>query len=147
MKHIFVILCLMLGLIACQSTPETESDNNLQVPAELPESFADFYQRFLSDSLYQMEHILFPLQGIPDKADSATIVGNSFRWQMEDWKLHRPIPAGSDFSVTFRPLSETIIQENIRHESGVYAMERRYAEFDDGWYLIYYAGLNSVVTE
>lgn len=144
MKNMLAVLCLLGGLYACQSTAESESGGQLQVPEELPQSFADFYDRFLTDSIYQMAHILFPLQGLPDKADSATITGNSFRWQIEDWKLHRPIPANSDFSVTFRPLSETIIQENIRHESGVYAMERRYAEFDDGWYLIYYAGLNSV---
>lgn len=144
MKNILAIFCLLGGLYACQSAAESESGNQLQVPEELPQSFADFYDRFLTDSIYQMEHILFPLQGLPDKADSATIAGNSFRWQLEDWKLHGPISANSDFSVTFRPLSETIIQENIRHESGVYAMERRYAEFDDGWYLIYYAGLNSV---
>jgi hypothetical protein len=144
MKKIYFMLFLLAGLAACQSTSEPESGTDMQVPDELPESFAEFYERFLTDSLYQMEHILFPLQGLPDKADSTTIAGTDFRWQLEDWKLHRPIPANSDFAVSFRPLSETIIQENIRHESGVYAMERRYAEFDDGWYLIYYAGLNSV---
>jgi hypothetical protein len=143
MKNIIAILFLLFGLLGCQSAPETE-DGKIPMPEDLPESFTSFYERFLTDSLFQMEHILFPLQGLPDKADSATITGNSFRWEMEDWKIHRPIPAGSDFTIRFRPLSETIIQENIQHESGAYAMERRFAEFDDGWYLIYYAGLNSV---
>lgn len=144
MKNIIAILFLLAGLFGCQSSPEADEGGKLQVPEELPESFANFYERFLTDSLYQMEHILFPLQGLPDKADSATISSNTFRWEMDDWKIHRPIKAGNDFTISFRPLSETMIVESIRHESGVYAMERRFAEFDDGWYLIYYAGLNSV---
>ena len=34
--------------------------------SRLPEDFVAFYERFLQDSLYQMEHINFPLEGIPD---------------------------------------------------------------------------------
>ena len=104
----------------------------------------DFYQRFLTDSLFQMEHILFPLQGLPDRADSSHLGTEGFRWQMDDWVLHQPIDPASGFSVNLRPMTEAYVQEDIRHESGLYGMERRYAYMDDGWYLIYYAGLNSL---
>lgn len=143
MKRILLWIALLATLSGCQSDRST-AEGGISVPRELPEGFSEFYQRFLTDSLFQLERVLFPLQGLPDKADSATLAGNNFRWQMEDWTLHRPIRAGSDFSITFSAPTETTVQEKIRHASGRYAMERRYARFDDGWYLIYYAGLNAV---
>lgn len=142
MKYAFVIM-MCIGVGACQSTPSA-GEESVSLPDHLPEGFTDFYQRFLTDSLYQMEHILFPLQGLPDKADSTTLTSNTFRWEMKDWVLHRPIPPSSDFSVDLQLITETMVRERIRHASGQYAMERRYAYLDDGWYLIYYAGLNAI---
>lgn len=144
MRYGIFFILVIWGLSACRSDTGGEATGSaISLPEELPESFAEFYQRFLTDSLYQMEHILFPLQGLPDKADSLTLAANNFRWQMEGWNMHRPI-SGNDFTINFRMLTENTIQENIRHTSGNYAMERRYSNFDDGWYLIYYAGLNAV---
>ncbi len=71
---------------AVEMTEEYESEEE-----GLPPDFLAFYQRFHDDSLYQLEHIIFPLQGIPAEADSATIVDGRFRWQKEDWIMHHPI--------------------------------------------------------
>lgn len=132
-------------MVACNS--EAPANEQVAASADMPEGFLDFYQSFLTDSLYQMDHILFPLQGLPDKADSSALVEGAFRWQMEDWIMHRPIDEASGFSVNLRAVTDTYVQENIRHESGLYGMERRFAYMDDGWYLIYYAGLNALDNE
>lgn len=142
MKTYVLFALLVLLTTACKR--EAAVGDQVNAPADLPEGFLDFYQRFLTDSLYQMEHILFPLQGLPDKADSTALTGSSFRWQMENWVMHRPIDGESGFSVNLRPVTDSYVQENIRHESGLYGMERRFAYMDDGWYLIYYAGLNAL---
>lgn len=143
-KYSILVLAIAL-LAACKD--EKPMHDQVNAPTDLPKDFLDFYQRFLTDSLYQMEHILFPLQGLPDKADSSLLAKSDFRWQEQDWIMHRPIDQESGFSVNLRPVTDTYVQEDIRHESGLYGMERRFAYMDDGWYLIYYAGLNALNKE
>ncbi len=109
----------------------------------LPSDFLAFYQRFHDDSLYQLEHVIFPLQGIPSDADSATIADGRFRWQKEDWVMHHPIEdAGTEFSKSFKKISDEMVIENIRIAAGQYGMQRRYSKSGDDWYLIYYAAVN-----
>lgn len=141
MKFIDLFPVLLLVLAACR--PATSgAEEAVALPGDLPAGFLDFYERFMTDSLYQMEHILFPLQGLPDRADSAIVAGNSFRWRQEDWNMHHPIERSTGFSIDLKPVTDTYILELIVHHSGQYGMERRWAHMGDGWYLIYYAGLN-----
>ena len=111
-----------------------------------PENYAefiDFYRRFHQDSAFQMEHILFPLEGAPPRSDSSLLSAGEFKWQREDWRLHRDFTAGGDFERQLTPLSEDLIVEQIVHRSGEYIIRRRWARLGDEWYLIYYAGLQS----
>ncbi len=107
-----------------------------QAPAELPAEYADFpefYERFHTDSAFQMGHIQFPLMG---KSDTGT-------WQLTEWRLHRPVDyERSDFSREFTPLGEDILIETILHKMGDYGMVRRWARLGDEWNLIYYAERN-----
>ncbi len=104
--------------------------------------FEVFYERFLRDSLYQMEHITWPLEGIPDNVGSEEEAAG-FRWERKDWIMHRPFDESTGFRSEFTPISEDLVIERIVHESGDYGMLRRYARLgDEGWQLIYYAGLN-----
>lgn len=109
----------------------------------MPEGFTEFYQRFHADSLFQIEHIVFPLQGLPDDADSLTIVTDNFRWQMEDWRMQRPFDFEmSDFRREILPVNENMVVEKIVHTSGEMGMVRRFAKVAGEWHLIYYAGMN-----
>ncbi|HMQ60476.1 MAG TPA: hypothetical protein PKE06_07400 [Flavilitoribacter sp.] len=139
------LICLPLIPVALFFSACKPKEQASALPVNLPEDFTTFYQRFLKDSLYQMEHIVFPLEGIPDHADSLTIAGREFRWQKEDWLMHKPVdPAHSDFDIYFEIFGDDIVTENMIHRSGQYAIMRRYAKQDGEWNLIYYAGLNSI---
>jgi hypothetical protein len=142
-------MLLLIGLGAllfhCRRTTGSESTAPMEVP-EGYQAFAEFYQRFHEDSLYQMEHIIFPIQGLPPKVDSATLARNDFRWHKEDWKMHRPIEV-DDFNRTFIPYGEDLIVERIIHETGEYGMLRRWAEINGEWYLIYYVAMNRLKQE
>ncbi|MEM1322889.1 MAG: hypothetical protein AAGG75_21670 [Bacteroidota bacterium] len=117
-------------------------------PSEGLKDFEQFYQQFHSDSTYQLAHILFPLEGIPPSADSLTLVQGGFRWQANEWTLHREFDdMDGEFVRDLRVLSEDMILEQIQHNSGQYGMERRFARFDDGWYLIYYAAMNKLAEQ
>jgi len=116
--------------------------------ATIPDDFEDFYNQFHSDSAYQIAHILFPLEGIPPTADSLTLAQGSYRWQQSDWTIHRPFDAmNGEFIRELRRISDEMVVEQIRHNSGQYGMQRRFARFTDGWYLIYYAGMNKLAVE
>ncbi len=132
-------------MFACAVFSCRPKENSAEPTGNLPEDFTAFYQRFLTDSLYQMEHIVFPLEGIPDNADSATIAGGAFRWLPENWVMHRLVdPSTSDFDIHFETFGADIVTENLIHRSGQYALRRRFAKQGTEWNLIYYAGLNTL---
>lgn len=145
-RMLSILLAALLAWSCGRQTEseDTVSDPEMELPTELPTSFTEFYKQFLTDPEYQLDHIVFPVQGLPDKADSTTLARQDFEWTADSWVVHRPIDKRSGFSINFLPLTEDYILERIVHESGQYGMERRYAYQDDGWYLIYYAGLNAL---
>ena len=75
-----LFFAFLLYLLSCKPKPEM---------VNVPDDFVVFYDKFLSDSAYQMEHIRFPLEGLPSNADSSTVVERSFRWLAEDWEVHK----------------------------------------------------------
>ncbi len=126
---------------------ETASDY-AEENESLPPDFLAFYQRFHEDSLYQLEHILFPLQGIPSNADSAAFAGNNFRWQRENWVMHHPFEnAQGSFSRSLKKITDEMVIENITVGGGQYGMQRRFSKFGDDWMLIYYVGMNKLAKE
>lgn len=132
-------LFLVLFATAC-SNPQQEAVRSGE--AGLPDDFLAFYERFHRDSAFQMERIVWPLEGIPDNAGSR-LSDTDFRWQPSTWKMMRPIEASGDrFDREFLPVSEDIIIEKITHRSGDYGLIRRFAVVGEEWHLIYYAGVN-----
>ena len=145
-----LVLFWVLDKTAATDQPipkETESmaEPTPEISNNLPADFEQFYEAFHGDSVFQLAHIMFPLEGLPPNVDSTTMAGN-FRWQKENWVLHRPFNAmDGAFIRDYRVLGDELVIEDIQHESGRYGMERRFAKYDDGWYLIYYAGMNELV--
>lgn len=134
------LLLTTLGFLqmACQDTPPPLQEVE-ETAAELPD-FETFYQQFHADSLYQMAHIQFPLQGVSSRPEEHSA---GFRWEKEDWRMHRAFSASSGFRSEFIPLGDDLMIENIVHKNGQYGMERRFSRLGgDEWYLIYYAALH-----
>ena len=126
----------------------TSSFQPADSPQAMPAGFADFFEQFHRDSIYQMAHITFPLEGIPANADSATVAGDSFRWPAATWVLHRPFnDMDGQFSRQFIPMSDDFVIEQIKGVNDQYGMQRRFSRREDGWYLIYYAGMNQLAVE
>lgn len=144
----YITLALVLFLVACgnnqqeQETTDTPETTPLQ---KLPAGFADFYQQFHSDSVFQVSHIVFPLEGLPDNADSLTIATNDYRWQPENWRMQRQFDFEmSEFKREILPLNENMVLERIVHQNGEFGMVRRFAIVGGEWHLIYYAGMNKL---
>ena len=140
MKYLLPLLLILL--FACKEKQAEKADVS-DADMELPEGFPAFYQRFHQDSSFQMDHIIFPLEGIPDNADLETIQAGTFRWQKDQWHLMRPVDYQmSEYSRDFVPLTDEMVVERIIHKNGQFGMVRRFAVIGGEWHLIYYAGVN-----
>lgn len=124
-------------------------DHNTAAPDPITESvvtktddFPGFYQRFHNDSLFQIEHTIFPLEGIPPR-DSLGQVPENFHWQKEDWVIHKPFnDQDGSFVQEFTRFSDDMMVEQIKDSSGSFGMQRRFAKVGGEWHLIYYAAMN-----
>jgi len=136
MKHILAFLPLLL-LASCQGTqPEKPS---------ISKDFSAFYERFHRDSLYQMQHITFPLEGIPDNVAQLQNAEGRFRWTREEWDMHKPIDfSQGEFRQELNLFGDRVVNERIISQDNNYALLRRFARIGEEWYLIYYAGLNPI---
>ncbi len=135
----------MLSFSACKNSGTTEQSNSSEVDSTLPADFNVFYQKFHKDSLYQLDHISFPLEGYPAHASSNLEEGQEFRWQKEDWVMHKPFNnENGEYDLSFQSFGEDIIVETILHEPSNYQMQRRFMKSSDGWRLMYYMAMNKV---
>jgi len=123
-----------LLLVACSSEQKSEAAD-----------FGTFYEQFHRDPAYQLQHITFPLEGLPSDADAETITLGNFQWQEEDWEIQRAIDfENSEFKQELIKFGDDLVIEKILHQSGEYGAIRRFAKMGEEWYLIYYAGLNRI---
>ena len=109
----------------------------------LPNDFVVFFDRFHADSAFQMEHINFPLEGLPAYTGvEDTLLNERFFWQKSNWVKHnRFTDPGGNFEHWYLVANDRIIEHWIKMKGTNLHMKRRFAKLDDGWYLIYYQGL------
>ena len=137
-----VLAGTILSLLACDQARQPDSAQATESVDE-SEPFEEFYQRFHEDSLFQMSRITFPLEGLPAAADSSVRASGTFRWQANEWVLHRPFDLNNpNFTHELAPLSDDLVLERFSTLEGRMSIVRRFARLSDGWHLIYYSELN-----
>ena len=132
-------LCLFTILLSCSGSdrPGTTVQEDLA-------DFEIFYQQFHADSLYQMQHIAFPLAGLPANADTLGET-TTFFWQKENWVLHRNLTDRlSGYERKRKKFGSDIIVETIVQKDSDIGMMRRFVKMDDEWMLIYYTAMNQM---
>jgi hypothetical protein len=145
MKITPVFICACLAFAACKqqpSTPQVESvtTSNTQLPAD----FNTFYEKFHTDSLYQVAHISWPLQGDKsEQVDSTHYAKKDILWQQDAWIMHHPVDYRSgDYKRQVQVLGDGLVIEYITITAGGYGIERRFAKQPDGeWNLIFYSDM------
>jgi hypothetical protein len=145
MAHLNKLVALygfILIFTACTSASPGAKSNEI-----IPDinDFDSFYRSFHQDSLFQMSHIRFPLEGEPDQSDTIAYT-QTFYWRPEHWVRHRLFnPSDTAFERSFRALDSSMIIEVIRHRLSPLKMERRWSRNDTAWELIYYSPLRTPV--
>lgn len=131
-----LIVSVLIFSVGCRKSKVNDS-------TELPSGFLLFYDKFHNDSIYQINHIRFPLEGIPTLADTNEIT--DFHWGLEGWNMHKPFDKEGDFVRNFVVVDSALIIETIRLKNNEYGMERRWSKSGSEWQLIYYASMNKLV--
>lgn len=139
MKQLLFFLLAGFSLSSC--TQPVEPDPEMGI---LPVDFQVFYELFHRDSSFQMEHIQFPLEGLPDYADSATIASGAYRWEADQWVIHKQQMANDpDFQRELSMFGDFVVRERYVHKERPLLTERRFTKEGGEWMLIYYAGMNT----
>jgi hypothetical protein len=147
---LFILIITVIALSSCKKNQKTEVKEpalSAEETQTLPPDFMDFYKKFHSDSLYQMTHIQFPLQGYPTQVDNDTTVyiDESYRWLADKWIMHR-MESFSDTAFTRKfdvPLPMAV-SETIQQRNSPFKMFRRFYKRDNEWFLIYYGAMNAI---
>ena len=96
--------------------------------------FETFYGRFISDSLFQMNRIQFPLEG------KYQGYGNEKEWAKENWPLiswdFREVMNSSDDSISIQQNDTTFFFGTYCKDCG-FSFEMEFEQFDEDWYLTY----------
>jgi hypothetical protein len=140
------ILLLFIGISqGCKQTGSSTSDPNAEetVIDTLPDDFVKFFRLFHEDSAYQLEHINFPLVGLPHYVqDKDTLMTQRYFWQKTDWIKHnRFTDPGGNFEQWYVVMNDRIIEHVVHMKGTNMYIKRRFAKLNDGWYLIYYQGM------
>jgi len=132
----YYLICLW----SCKDQPEAQNTISQEAPKELPSDFIEFYKAFHADSLFQVNHIIFPISStIQDTAGRDSTI----TWEPETWKMHHAIIPDKFWTVDFTIPFDGAVVEYVYTKAGGYWMERRYVRQDSTWFLIYYSGLHS----
>lgn len=117
-----------MSLLSCkQANNDTTSlDENI---VEIPEDFVSFYEQFHTDSVYQMDHIVFPLA---EKVDGS-------KWQKDAWQIHKPFNSQDGNFERMLDNFAGIITETILEKNGSFLITRRFSKIGDEYQLIFYS--------
>lgn len=138
LEFFFFVITISYFCIGCKnSKPELANITKSEGIYDGAE-FQAFYNQFSADSTFQMEHTVFPLEGIRSIQDSLEIPDPNFKWTQDTWKIHKPYDdMNGTYSREFIDFGGIVV-EKISDTSGQYTMERRFSKLSSGWHLIYY---------
>ncbi|MCB0664603.1 MAG: hypothetical protein KDC80_02220 [Saprospiraceae bacterium] len=141
MKEIILSISVILIAFSCKQAPTGADVSQEEEVSSIPDEFRAFYDRFHEDTSYQIDHITFPLAGLPANAD--TLSTPVYHWKRDNWRWHRAIdPNLTGYERAWQLLTDEMIVETIIQTTSGIGMERRFAKIDDEWQLIYYAAMN-----
>lgn len=137
LKYKIVSACvLIMCFVSCKNAYKNSEPGETDIVAvqTFPEDFDGFFTRFQQDSAFQMEHIVFPLEGKHTSYDSEEML----YWDKESWKLHGEYDESlTDFRRTYQVFNGIVI-EIIQDKYDFSKIERRFAKMNNEWMLIYY---------
>jgi len=132
---LLMLLCALVAIISCKPKEKVISGS---FPRMGLEDFDRFYDRFHSDSMFQLSRVMFPLEGY--RADGFGVE----RWKKETWPLMKVKVYDVDtavYRVSYRKTENEFYEKVWLEESG-FCFESRFRLIRKRWYLVYLKDLN-----
>lgn len=105
------------------------------------EDFDTFYERFLTDSTFQMSRIVFPLPGINALEMEAT--GDSvYYWTPDNWIMLKQPELDPEEFTRNTIVSDTLATDEIYMEDAGFYFKTVYKPIDRKWHLVYMVDSN-----
>jgi len=140
---LIALICVFYFIKKIQSTGHIKTNEFAAeqiYQSSLPDDFYVFYDKYHTDSIFQLNRTLFPLKGLSKSLDT-TKVAEEILWQQDQWILHKPFDnQNGTFERTFTNIGG-IITETISANGGLFTLVKRYAKLRGDWHLIYYQEL------
>lgn len=130
-------VCMGVFLSSCGNKEKVALD----LPPDLPPDFYDFYRKFHTDSIFQMEHISFPLRGMAGmQMDGGQVETKEF--SAEEWKFQGLLHDTSYYEIRYVKVSDSIYEEEILLDDRGLGILRRFAKVGEEWFLSFYVEPN-----
>lgn len=120
----WVIAVLLIGGVGCRSAKVSTAK----------EDFNEFYQRFLTDSLFQMERVAFPLPGerINDEGQDTT-----YQWTPDEWIMLKEFELDSTEFKRDLIVTDTLATDEIYTPGSGFYFKMVYEPIKRKWHLVY----------
>jgi hypothetical protein len=123
-QYTLILLGLVVMALGCRSS-------NIKGGRE---DFNVFYEKFLTDSSFQMERIQFPLPGIKAGEEGED---STYHWTKEEWvMLKKPEIESTEFKRNLQ-VSDTLATDEIFTENSGFYFKTVYEPIKRKWYLVY----------
>ncbi len=121
--YVFFLCFLFLGCVL-KAKQDVEAD-----------SFDVFYEKFHSDTAFQISRIVFPLPGI--NTEEMSVLDSIYFWEREGWEYHqKPKVYGSDEYGIKVQKTDSIVEEVIYSKIPGFVFKREFKKINGEWYLV-----------
>ncbi len=147
MRTNLLFFFIILLLSNCKNKPQALQQAKAE--GDLPKDFLEFYQKFHTDSVYQMAHIEWPLKGESGVSQDTTVKRQLVEWTPENWRLmHLPDTSMSTLKRGFEMVGDILVIEKMSYPMVGYGYERQFYKEEDGqWWLIFYGETTQLTQE
>lgn len=126
-RHTGIVLAAgFLLLYSCRS---------VKTPAA-KEDFDVFYERFLTDSAFQMSRIVFPLPGI-NAMDMEESGDSVYYWTKDNWIMLKQPDLDPNEFVRDMHVTDTIATDEIYMDDAGFYFKTTYKPIKNKWHLVY----------
>lgn len=103
------------------------------------EDFSNFYQRFLTDSAFQMKRVQFPLSG---KLITAEIQDSTYQWTPDTWVMLQEFDLDPVFYERNLQVTDTLATDEIYTPNAGFYFKMVFEPAKRKWYLVYLVDQN-----
>ncbi len=128
MRITFSLLLALLLSVAASSCRSTRTQS-----AVSDEPFAPFYQRFLTDSAFQVKRTQFPL---PGQKFTEAVADSAYRWQRTDWRMLREPQLDSTYFTRNLTVTDSLVTDEIAGVNSGFYFRMDYRPVNKKWHLV-----------